>query len=393
MCWIPWRFVKAIAADCRQATRPLFADWNGAGRVTEPPRLASRRGHCRFVAARAGAPGRLPKLAAMNTPTREQIQASWQSFWNADLPRGGPYWWQLVWTALFAAVLAVPFTIFGLEMLSAGSSAWQDLGRWAQAYGRSLVVSLCIGFIIHALFQGLRRLIGAPRMRALDGWRRTLFFTTVPLAGTAIGLPLGLALIGAAQPARWRFLLSPDAMAAPALLSLTITVALHFFWRARSREVLAQAQATEARLQLLQAQIEPHFLFNTLANVQSLIDYDAARAKQMLEAFTDYLRASLGQLRAGDSSLGAELEMAQRYLQLIQVRMGERLAFTIEADAAARAAVLPPLLVQPLVENAIHHGLESKVEGGQVWIRARVQGGRLEIAIDDHPLPLAPPPP
>ena len=99
-------------------------------------------------------------------------------------------------------------------------------------------------------------------------------------------------------------------------------------------------RANEAQLRLLQGQMEPHFLFNTLANVMSLIDADAPRAKHMLEALADYLRASLGGLRHDDSTLGAELDLARRYLELMRARMGERLRFEIDVadDAAATPA-------------------------------------------------------
>ena len=103
----------------------------------------------------------------------------------------------------------------------------------------------------------------------------------------------------------------------------------------------------------------------------------------MLEEFTDYLRASLGQLRRADTSLDAELHMAQCYLQPMELRMGARLAFSIDASADARAAVLPPLLLQPLVENAIRHGLEPRSEGGSLRIEAHVRGARVEIAVAD----------
>jgi len=184
------------------------------------------------------------------------------------------------------------------------------------------------------------------------------------------------------------FLNQPGNLRMFVFLALLITGLNAAWWKMRIKQQDLQLAATEAQLRLLQGQIEPHFLFNTLANVQSLIDYDAPRAKQMLEAFTDYLRASLGQLRDGNSTLGAELDMAQSYLQLLQIRMNERLSFQIEASAEARAAVLPPLLLQPLIENAIHHGLEPKVEGGRVLIRAQVIRGRLEVQVDDDGLGL-----
>jgi LytS/YehU family sensor histidine kinase len=122
------------------------------------------------------------------------------------------------------------------------------------------------------------------------------------------------------------------------------------------------------------------------------MDHDTPRAKLILEAFTEYLRASLSQLRSADSTLGAELDMAQSYLLLLQIRMDERLRFVIEADEQARAAILPPLLLQPLVENAIHHGLEPKIEGGQVRISASVNDARLEICVNDDGLGLDVPP-
>jgi len=167
---------------------------------------------------------------------------------------------------------------------------------------------------------------------------------------------------------------------------MVVATANWFWWRLRLKQDRLLHQATEARLRLLQAQIEPHFLFNTLANVHSLMERDTPRARQMLETFTDYLRASLIQLRHTDTTLAVELEMIRSYLSLMQIRMEERLRFEIDASAEALAATLPTLLLQPLVENAIEHGLEPKVEGGRVCIRARVIDGRLDICVADDGL-------
>src|SRR5262249_30695766 len=124
------------------------------------------------------------------------------------------------------------------------------------------------------------------------------------------------------------------------------------------------------------------------ANVISLIDTDAPRARRVLEEFTDYLRASLAGMRHGESTLGAELELAGRFLHVMQARMGERLRVEIDVDPALAAAVLPPLLVQPLVETAVKHGLEPQVDGGTVRIRAsRVTtdgaAPRLRVFVED----------
>ncbi len=162
-------------------------------------------------------------------------------------------------------------------------------------------------------------------------------------------------------------------------------------WRMRAqlRAQKAQSQLSDAQLRLLQAQIEPHFLFNTLANVQGLIDYEPAQAKRMLDAFTDYLRASLLQMRAQDVSLRQELELVSSYLTVMQCRMGERLRTQLEVPEALLEARIPPLLLQPLVENAVHHGLEPQLAGGLLKLSAQAQGAGLCIEIADNGIGLA----
>jgi sensor histidine kinase YesM len=140
----------------------------------------------------------------------------------------------------------------------------------------------------------------------------------------------------------------------------------------------------------LQAQIEPHFLFNTLANVTGLIDLDPAKAKRMLESFIRFLRASLAAMRSESTTLGAEGDMIGAYLDVLAVRMGDRLRYTIEIDPAIAAFELPQLLLQPIVENAIKHGLEPKVDGGEVAIRARSSGDFIDIEIADTGIGFAP---
>jgi sensor histidine kinase YesM len=154
------------------------------------------------------------------------------------------------------------------------------------------------------------------------------------------------------------------------VLSAFVSTLFFVFFSLRIQGVRAEARANEAQLRLLQGQMEPHFLFNTLANVVSQVEADPPRARQMLEALTDYLRVSLGALRHDDSTLEKELELARRYLQLMQVRMGERLRFEIDVDAPLNRAALMPLVLQPLIENAVKHGLEPQVDGGTVRVKA-----------------------
>jgi two-component sensor histidine kinase len=324
--------------------------------------------------------------------TRPLLAASWRSWVASDLQRVGPYWLQLVWTFVFCAALAVPFTVMGFAVFARGEGAWRNWGGWAEWYGRNLVVCLTIGYLIHGLFEVAIRLMGPRRMRALKGWRATLFHTAVPLTGVAIGWPLGLMLVLGHMPSWFKGEQAANTITGAVMLSVFITFGLHMYFAARARQAEAERRASEAQLRLLQAQMEPHFLFNTLANVQGLIDHAPAQAKQMLEAFTDYLRASLTQLRQADSTVAAELALAEAYLQLLATRMHDRLRYTLVASEEARNALLPPLLLQPLVENALHHGLEPKIEGGQLHISAAVANDVLTLEVRDNGLGLHAPP-
>jgi signal transduction histidine kinase len=316
---------------------------------------------------------------------RPLLQASWRSWISSDEHRPvGPAWLQWVWTALFAAALAVPFTVIGFLAFASGDGAWRNLSGWAYWYGRNFIVCITVASIIHLLFDAGRRWWARPaRVAAWKGWQRTLYFSGVPMLGVLLGWPLGVWLAGA-NVANWmRTASGMNMIVGTLLVSLLITFMLHHWFAAKSREHDAQRRATEAQLRLLQAQIEPHFLFNTLANVQSLMDHDLPKAKQMLASFTDYLRASLGSLRSEQSAVAQELELARNYLELLRGRMEDRLRFSISADEAARAQPLPPLLLQPLVENAVVHGLEPSIDGGSVRVSARVSGGQLVLEVQD----------
>ena len=147
--------------------------------------------------------------------------------------------------------------------------------------------------------------------------------------------------------------------------------------------VSSEKKYLEAHLRLLQAQIEPHFLFNTLANVVSLVDKDGARAKKMLEDFIQYLRTSLLAARETRSTLGKQFELLRTYLNIIAIRMDKRLTFTLDVPAELQGMSLPPMLLQPIVENAIKHGLEPKLDGGKVEISARVEDKKLLLKVID----------
>lgn len=152
----------------------------------------------------------------------------------------------------------------------------------------------------------------------------------------------------------------------------------------REREAL-KTQQTEAQLSALNAQIEPHFLFNTLANVKRLYETRPERGRDMLAALIAYLRAALPGMRRHESTLADELELVRHYLAILQMRMGERLSFDITAPPELLAARLPTLVLPTLVENAIKHGLSPLPEGGRIEIRAaHAAGGGLTVEVADN---------
>jgi signal transduction histidine kinase len=153
--------------------------------------------------------------------------------------------------------------------------------------------------------------------------------------------------------------------------------------KAEADRNLLSKQAVEAELKLMQAQVEPHFLFNTLASVQFLAETDPPKATQMLGHLLAYLRAALPQLRSNSTTLGQESDLAQAYLSIMQMRMGARLRFVIAIPDELRSHACPPMLLMSLVENAIQHGVEPQAEGGTVTLEARRDGKRLIVSVVD----------
>ena len=152
---------------------------------------------------------------------------------------------------------------------------------------------------------------------------------------------------------------------------------------ALARETATEKELTVAKLSLLHAQVEPHFLYNTLASAQVLTRSDPARADQMLGHLITYLRHSLPRAEEAMSTLGVELERARAYLEILRIRMGERLTLQIQVPEALKETPLPPMMLQTLVENAIKHGLEPVPGGGTVWVLARAADGKVAITVAD----------
>jgi signal transduction histidine kinase len=158
--------------------------------------------------------------------------------------------------------------------------------------------------------------------------------------------------------------------------------------RAETERVRLQKQAVEAELKLLQAQVEPHFLFNTLASIDHLIETDPPRASQMQKNLIALLRASMPTMRETRSNgaprdLAREMAVIRPYLEILKVRMEERLQVRIDVPDGLLSAEFPPMMIQSLVENAIKHGLEPKAEGGEIAIRCEIVHGKLNVVVAD----------
>jgi len=181
------------------------------------------------------------------------------------------------------------------------------------------------------------------------------------------------------------------------ILAITFGIILSYFFYSKSRlrgneeeiqqerikRLSSEKEALEANLRLLQAQIEPHFLFNTLSNVLSLIDTDPTSGKSMLVDLIHYLRTSLSRTFPDPITLDQEIDMIKAYLNIQKIRMGERLNFKIELPDAFRQHPFPPMLLQPLVENAVKHGLEPRMEGGEITIKAMEKDVLIRIEVID----------
>jgi signal transduction histidine kinase len=209
------------------------------------------------------------------------------------------------------------------------------------------------------------------------------------LIGYGAGRTLGDLLTGVHRPPGALFQ-NPRALLLPMAVVFVLAIGCTYFFYARGRMAAMEARAqaalrtsAENRLKLMESQLEPHMLFNTLANLRVLIGIDPLRAETMLDRLIAFLRATFDASRSGSHSLASEFARIGDYLELMQVRMGARLHIRIDLPAELAALPVAPLLLQPLVENAIKHGLEPKVAGGRIEVAARRDGDALVLSVRD----------
>ncbi|MBU0622786.1 MAG: histidine kinase [Gammaproteobacteria bacterium] len=254
------------------------------------------------------------------------------------------------------------------------------LNLFMSPFWHQFVYSQCIGFSVLIINMGVAHFVKRPLRRV------AVLGISLP-GSVAIGMSLAFAITGTGN---WSGNYVLKSMAIGLFFGLIGVITFLLFERIGMEKKQRQMEQSEsekreieANLKLLQAQIEPHFLFNTLANVGSLIDSDPALARQLLERLNDWLRVALVRARSDSAVLGDELDMLENYLQILKIRFGERLRWRIDVAEDARGTPFPPMLLQPLVENAVRHGIEPKIGGGEIVIRASADATTLRIEVCD----------
>ncbi|HET8744980.1 MAG TPA: histidine kinase [Ramlibacter sp.] len=259
-------------------------------------------------------------------------------------------------------------------------------------YAPILVYSLFIGTVIWAVVDLGRAVMPSARETGWPpGWRGFALVAAGIVAGRFIGVALAdlicrnVGLYGLEDHVH-----GAAEVRADLLITLVAGIIGSYWFYARNKSAYllrrmreAERHANDARLKLLETQLEPHMMFNTLANLRALIAVDPPRAQAMLDHMIAYLRATLDASRATTHPLRTEFERLHDYLELMAIRMGPRLSYALDLPEDLAELSVPALLLQPLVENSIKHGLEPKVEGGRIEVRARREGGHVVIEVRD----------
>jgi signal transduction histidine kinase len=303
-----------------------------------------------------------------------------------------PARWPLLAWAWRVLRIGVPISVVAAAFIST---------MFRDPFVRTLIYSLCIGLSIQLLIELGRSVGSAWRLKrdphddqAARRWPGWAWMGPWAVLAAVTGYFGGALLADAMQGEhRTRNPFSTDgrALSLILMLSLGFTLSTVYFFHSRGRLAVLQAiteaakrKAAEAQLKLLQSQLEPHMLFNTLANLRVLIGSDPARAQAMLDRLIAFLRATLAASRSGGwHALADEFARVDDYLALMSVRMGTRLRVQLELPAELCTCPVPALLLQPLVENSVRHGLEPKVDGGRIAVSARRDGEELVLCVRD----------
>lgn len=250
-------------------------------------------------------------------------------------------------------------------------------------------------YFVEALFIGYATLGAVLAVNVLvagEGITRAMALAAAIALGVAVGVAAGLAfrygegpypnaLYIAGETIRWAVLAGIVALIHEIQRrERAATNALH---RLEVDRIAIEKRRVEARLQVMQAQIEPHFLFNTLATVKRLYRTDSTGGTRMLDSLMQYLRAALPKLREDEATLGDEVDLIGAYLDILRIRMGERLRYSMQVPPEARKVPFPSMMLITLVENAIKHGIAPSLDGGAIDVRVELDGRRLQVDVAD----------
>lgn len=282
--------------------------------------------------------------------------------------------------------------VWGVALLI-GLGTWN--GNTTKGHPNTLDVSLVYAYAISTFIWLLtdlprfafKRLLRSP---APYYWPPALPATLMLLVGIPLGYVLGTlvgdAYSGKSTWALWHF--NRNRFLGLMVSTIAISAAFVAYFHQRGKAESLANEVTQAQLMLLQSQLEPHMLFNTLAHLRALIGQDTARAHAMLDHLNDYLRTTLQATRVPMHQalhpLSDEFSRLGDYLSLMAIRMGPRMVFELDLPSALTKAPVPRFILQPLVENAIRHGLEPQVSGGRIEVQARAEGAQLLLTVRDN---------
>ena len=265
---------------------------------------------------------------------------------------------------------------------------------WVTSYWSLAARVIAVGLLVQGVF-GLAEHWPARLPRWAARWVVQVLCVAVSIP-IAVALVYTLATLGAAQP-WWTERQRLTGFAMMTVFGLLVAPWIALGAIVRQREALAREQALafqlerseyerrslDARLRLLQAQVEPHFLFNTLANVQALVETGAPQAAAVLRSLIAYLRVAVPRLHERSTSLGQELQLVHAYLEVMRMRMPDRLSYALQVATGVEAVRCPPMTLLTVVENAVRHGVDPSEEGGHIEIAASVRSGRCLLRVAD----------
>jgi hypothetical protein len=334
----------------------------------------------------ANSPDNLPNIPV--TQVMESFRYTSKHFWTSPEKLRVSFIYPILYglalnTIISAAFCVITMGISGKPILS--------------ALPEFIFVGLFISFTIQLFISSAHRIIGIKKIHEWPAPLKIGMYGLLSCSGAFLGWTTAIMIRGVSMDRLFKTE-NIGTFVAIIMFSCAATFIMYFIFSTRERAAKAEAaeahkqaqvaglekRATDAHLRALQAQIEPHFLFNTLANVHSLIDFAPEKAKAMLEALDGMLRASLNKTRADKTTLGEEFAMVERYLAIFKIRMDDRLTVQTNLAPGLSEIELPPLTLQPLVENAIVHGLEPKIDGGHIHVTATQDAdGTIQIIVAD----------